>query len=54
MELVLNQQEVEKILFDWANHFIEGVGFDAVTFDCGYSTLRKVTLGKEEPQDEAQ
>ena len=50
MELKLSEEDVKRILIEWAAAKFPVV-FDEVDFDASYGTLRSVTLSQEAPED---
>ena len=48
MELVMNEEEVTKILLEWAANNIAPDKFNTVSFRAGYNSLSGVTLEWEE------
>jgi len=50
MKITLSREEVEKIILDYANKFVEGYGFNAVV-SCTYYDLQSVEVVKSEPKE---
>jgi hypothetical protein len=50
MEITLSREEIEKIIFDYANKVVEGYGFNEVVSSTYYG-LQSVEVVKSEPKE---
>jgi len=52
VKIILDREEVRNILITYLESLLPSAKFNKVEFDCGYSTMHKVTISLEEDEAE--
>jgi hypothetical protein len=52
MKIILEREEIRNILITYLESLLPSAKFNKVEFDCGYSTMHKVTISFEEDDTE--